>query len=138
MRLLLAAGADPNAQCDMGLTPLHWASTPEGAWTLLANGADPRIRDTKGRTALEYHRELEALEARETGVARVIAAYERTVQVSSATLERSASRKIKRDDRAEKAGTADRVGTTDGADRTGRTVSPDSREEKAKRARTIA
>jgi hypothetical protein len=114
MRLLLAAGADPNAQCDMGLTPLHWASTPEGAWTLLANGADPRIRDTKGRTALEYHRELEALEARETGVARVIAAYERTVQVSSA------SRKIKRDASAERA------------------VSPDSREEKAKRARTIA
>ena len=121
MRLLLAAGADPNVQCDMGLTTLHWASTPEGAWTLLANGADPRIRDTKGRTALEYHRELEAL-----GVARVIAAYERTVQVSSATLERSASRKIKRDASAER---------TDG---TGRTVSPDSREEKAKRARTIA
>jgi len=115
MRLLLAAGADPNAQCDMGLTPLHWASTPEGAWTLIANGADPRIRDTKGRTALEYHRELEAL-----GVARVIAAYERTVQVSSATLERSASRKIKRDASSERA------------------VSPDSREEKAKRARTVA
>ncbi len=140
MRLLLAAGADPNAQCDMGLTPLHWASTPAVARILLANGADPRIRDTKGRTALEYHRyhqevadfcaydKLDEREEQDTDVARVIAAYERaayerTVQVSSA------SRKIKRTGRAEKAGTADR---------TGRAVSPDSREEKAKRARTVA
>jgi hypothetical protein len=124
MRLLLAAGADPNAQCDMGLTPLHWASTPEGAWTLIANGADPRIRDTKGRTALEYHRELEAL-----GVARVIAAYERTVQVSSATLERSASRKIKR---------TYRDASTERTESAVRAGMQDSREEKAKRARTIA
>jgi hypothetical protein len=147
MRLLLAAGADPNAQCDMGLTPLHWASTPAVARILLANGADPRIRDTKGRTALEYHRyhqeladfcaydKLDEREAQDTDVARVIAAYERTVQVSSATLERSASRKIKRDDRDERAGTADRTGRTG---RTGTAVSPDSREEKAKRARTVA
>jgi hypothetical protein len=154
MELLLAAGANPNFQCDSGRTPLHWASTPAVARILLANGADPRIRDTKGRTALEYHRyhqeladfcaygKLDEREAQDTDVARVIAAYERaayeraayerTVQVSSATLERSASRKIKRDDRDERAGTADRTG------RTGRAVSPDSREEKAKRARTIA
>ncbi len=145
MELLLAAGADPNAKCDMGLTPLHWASTPAVARILLANGADPRIRDTKGRTALEYHRyhqeladfcaygKLDEREAQDTDVARVIAAYERTVhQVSSATLERSASRKIKRDDRDDSAGTADRTG------RTGTAVSPDSREEKAKRARTVA
>ena len=137
MELLLAAGADPNAQCDMGLTPLHWASTPAVARILLANGADPRIRDTKGRTALEYHRhhleladfcaygKLDEREAQDTDVARVIsayerAAYERNVQVSSA------SRKIKRDARAER------------ADGTGRAVSQDSREEKAKRARTVA
>jgi hypothetical protein len=146
MELLLAAGADPNFQCDSGRTPLHWASTPAVARILLANGADPRIRDTKGRTALEYHRhhqeladfcaygKLDEREAQDTDVARVIAAYERAayeraVQVSSATLERSASRKIKRDDRD------DRAGRTDG---TGRAVSPDSHEEKAKRARTIA
>jgi hypothetical protein len=144
MELLLAAGANPNFQCDSGRTPLHWASTPAVARILLANGADPRIRDTKGRTALEYHRyhqeladfcacdKLDEREAQDTDVARVIAAYERTVQVSSATLERSASRKIKRDDRDDRAGTADRTG------RSGRAVSPDSREEKAKRARTIA
>jgi hypothetical protein len=126
MELLFAAGANPNFQCDSGRTPLHWASTPAVARILLANGADPRIRDTKGRTALEYHRhhqeladfcaygKLDEREAQDTDVARVIAAYERTVQVSSA------SRKIKRDARAERA------------------VSPDSREEKAKRARTIA
>jgi hypothetical protein len=137
MELLFAAGANPNFQCDSGRTPLHWASTPAVARILLANGADPRIRDTKGRTALEYHRhhqeladfcaygKLDEREAQDTDVARVIAAYERAayernVQVSSA------SRKIKRDARAER---------TDG---TGRAVSPDSREEKAKRARTIA
>ena len=39
MRLLLDADADPNVQCDMGLTPLHWASTPAVARILLANGA---------------------------------------------------------------------------------------------------
>jgi hypothetical protein len=136
MGLLFAAGANPNFQCDSGRTPLHWASTPAVARILLANGADPRIRDTKGRTALEYHRhhqelddfcaydKLDARDAQDTDVARVIAAYERaayeraayerTVQVSGA------SRKIKRDASAERA------------------VSPDSREEKAKRARTMA
>ncbi len=143
MELLFAAGANPNAQCDMGRTPLHWASTPAVARILLANGTDPRIRDTKGRTALEYHRyhqefddfcaydKLDARDAQDTDVARVIAAYERaayerTVQVSSA------SRKIKRD------ASTGRTNSAESADKTGRVVSPDSREEKAKRARTIA
>jgi hypothetical protein len=136
MELLFAAGANPNFQCDSGRTPLHWASTPAVARILLANGADPRIRDTKGRTALEYHRhhqeladfcaygKLDEREAQDTDVARVIAAYERAAY-ERAAYERnvqvsSASRKIKRDARAERA------------------VSPDSREEKAKRARTTA
>jgi hypothetical protein len=133
MELLLASGASPNFQCDSGRTPLHWASTPAVARILLANGADPRIRDTKGRTALEYHRyhqeladfcaygKLDEREAKDTDVARVIAAYERAAY-ERAAYERtgqvsSASRKIKRNASA---------------------LSPDSREEKAKRARTIA
>jgi hypothetical protein len=142
MKLLLAAGADPNVQCDMGLTPLHWASTPGVARVLLAHGADPRIRDTKGRTALEHHRyhsevddfcafdDFYEREPQETDVARVIAAYERNFSgvctvsnASHASQEANKSRKIKR---------------SDSAGRAGRTGVPDSREEKPKRARTAA
>ena len=48
---LLAAGADPGARTDRGITPLHFAAmhgTPESVRELLAAGADPDARDRAG------------------------------------------------------------------------------------------
>jgi len=60
VRMLLAAGADPNAQNSAGLTPLHtggFTGDVEITKLLLEAGADPEIRDKKGRTALDMARE---------------------------------------------------------------------------------
>ena len=58
-RILLAAGADPNARFTFngdgdahGETALHVASHPEVAQALIAGGADPNITDTGGMTPL--------------------------------------------------------------------------------------
>jgi len=60
---LLENGADPNRiYNDTGQTALHIAVTagcnPKVIQTLLAHGADPRVRDAAGRTALEYAEEM--------------------------------------------------------------------------------
>jgi cytohesin len=57
IRLLLAAGADPNAVDFEGATPLMYAAKverPEVLRALLAAGADPDAQDAQGRTALMY------------------------------------------------------------------------------------
>lgn len=59
LRRLIAAGVDIN-HCHQGLTPLLAATRdslrgrPDAVMTLLANGADPRVADGEGRTALHF------------------------------------------------------------------------------------
>ena len=57
VRLVLQAGADPNAPDDDGLTPLHWGaenSNPMVVTHLLDAGADLNARDNDGYTALHW------------------------------------------------------------------------------------
>jgi hypothetical protein len=61
VRLLLEAGADPNARNPtLGDTPLHHASSLETARRLIAAGADPNARDNDGETPLfnRYYPEI--------------------------------------------------------------------------------
>ena len=51
--LLIRAGANVNAQSKKGFTPLINCAEPEVARVLLAHGADPVIRDARGKTALD-------------------------------------------------------------------------------------
>jgi len=72
VQLLLAKGADPNAQDDLGATPLHYAAK-HGALDvvllLLGSGANPLIKDArKGATALEW-----AVNEGNEGIAQVLA-----------------------------------------------------------------
>jgi ankyrin repeat protein len=57
VRLLVAGGADVNAQDDIGYTPLHtavyWRQGRELVETLIAAGASVDARDVTGRTPLE-------------------------------------------------------------------------------------
>ncbi|WP_284774649.1 ankyrin repeat domain-containing protein [Agrobacterium sp. lyk4-40-TYG-31] len=55
LEALLAAGADPDARWDNGLTMLAWGGDVT-AKVLLAHGADPNIRDTRGATPLHFAR----------------------------------------------------------------------------------
>mmetsp|Transcript_22442 Transcript_22442/g.46795 ORF Transcript_22442/g.46795 Transcript_22442/m.46795 type:complete len:162 (+) Transcript_22442:158-643(+) len=50
---LLSCGANVNVADAEGDTPLHYADSLEVARVLLANGADPTIRNSEGKTALE-------------------------------------------------------------------------------------
>ena len=57
---LLQAGADPNARNNVGQTPLHRAclfGRVDVVVVLLGNGADARLGDHRGRTALEVTKE---------------------------------------------------------------------------------
>lgn len=66
VRMLLDAGADPNAKSAGGGTPLHTAAfvgDVEITKLLLAAGADPLQTDAKGRTALDVARERDRTEA---------------------------------------------------------------------------
>ena len=57
VRLLLAAGGDPNIGSGYGRwTPLHVAATQGVALSLLEQGADPSLRDTFGNSAAEQQR----------------------------------------------------------------------------------
>ena len=54
VRALIDAGADPNAQSEEGGTPLMnaaWFGCSDSVRELLRRGADPRMSDSKGRTA---------------------------------------------------------------------------------------
>lgn len=60
VRALLEAGAPVNARSGSGGTPLHTAAflgDTEVAELLLARGADPRIANNEGRTAVDVARE---------------------------------------------------------------------------------
>ncbi len=61
---LLDAGADPNAQNDDGITPLHLAVYPEMVELLVRRGADINVRSNDGRTPLLVQvAEAEGIEA---------------------------------------------------------------------------
>lgn len=59
LRALIARAVDLNA-AHAGMTPLlaatrdSWHGRPEAVMTLLSNGADPRLRDADGNTALHF------------------------------------------------------------------------------------
>lgn len=75
VRMLLDAGADPNAQSESGGTPVHTAAftgNVDVLKMLLAAGGDPTIADKKGKTALDIARQRdhsEAVRLLERGVA---------------------------------------------------------------------
>lgn len=59
VKLLLDRGADPNARADTSLeTPLHWAvdyrANLRTIATLVEHGADPALKDWKGKTPIDY------------------------------------------------------------------------------------
>src|SRR5262249_35569125 len=56
LRAILAAGANPDAPWDNGLTMLMWGNAKH-ADVLLAHGADPNRRDDHGQTALHHVRD---------------------------------------------------------------------------------
>lgn len=68
MKALLAARAEVNAVDKFGYTPLLYAATidfgsSETLETLLAGGADPKVKDAHGRTPLGQAREFPYLRA---------------------------------------------------------------------------
>jgi uncharacterized protein len=66
INLLLDKGADPNAQNDVGIAPLHLAAYPEVAELLVRRGADINLRSHDGSTPLIVHAaEAEAFDVME-------------------------------------------------------------------------
>lgn len=60
VRMLLEAGADPNAQELLdGERPLHYVRSPDVAEMLLRAGADPRAKTKQGSAAVEFTNEPE-------------------------------------------------------------------------------
>jgi hypothetical protein len=56
VRTLLANGADPNLRDAMGKSPLHLTKDPRVAKALLEAGANPELRDFNGLTAIQSAR----------------------------------------------------------------------------------
>ncbi len=60
IKALAAAGADPNARNEHGMTPLHVAAqfneNPAGIQALLDAGADPSMKDDDGKYPWDYAR----------------------------------------------------------------------------------
>ena len=54
VKALLNHGANPNARAKYGLTPLHYAASPEVATVLMDHGADVMAKDMGGQTPLHY------------------------------------------------------------------------------------
>ena len=52
-KLLIAKGADVNANTNDGVTPLHFATTKEIAELLIAEGANVNAKDERGKTPLD-------------------------------------------------------------------------------------
>lgn len=70
---LLAHGADVNARCYNGNTPLHWAvayGKPDVAHLLLEHGADVRIRSNDGKTPLDW-----AAQSQDSQMTKLLLAY---------------------------------------------------------------
>lgn len=53
--LLLESGADPNAQNDEGIAPLHLAGSPELVSILVRYGADLNLQNNQGRGPVWIH-----------------------------------------------------------------------------------
>ena len=57
IQLLLAAGANVNGRDNAGKTPLMSAFTGEVTAWLLELGANPQLKDKRGKTALDWAKE---------------------------------------------------------------------------------
>jgi len=74
IRLLIASGADLNAQADNGMTILHEAVIDNKVGLVelaLMAGVDPTIKDRYGNTALQWAERIDR--SRDEAVLRVIA-----------------------------------------------------------------
>lgn len=61
VKILLTRGVDPNCQDDNGWGPLHWAVSRDAMnviGLLMANGANPGLRNAEGKSPADLAKEL--------------------------------------------------------------------------------